>query len=104
MIRRPPRSTRTDTLFPYTTLVRTGSYLHALDTCNVLEFTMPQKYLVWRQNKGEQHMYAQWLEFLLVQNAALLGQLPISHGSFARGRNVAGQFCNSSQRHLLVEK
>src|SRR3546814_9811102 len=25
MIRRPPRSTRTDTLFPYTTLVRSGS-------------------------------------------------------------------------------
>src|SRR3546814_14200239 len=28
MIRRPPRSTRTDTLFPYTTLVRSGP-LHA---------------------------------------------------------------------------
>src|SRR3546814_8594994 len=28
MIRRPPRSTRTDTLFPYTTLFRSG--VHAL--------------------------------------------------------------------------
>src|SRR3546814_2213305 len=27
MIRRPPRSTRPDTLFPYTTLVRSGRYL-----------------------------------------------------------------------------
>src|SRR3546814_17823064 len=27
MIRRPPRSTRTDTLFPYTTLFRSGSRL-----------------------------------------------------------------------------
>src|SRR3546814_12842375 len=26
MIRRPPRSTRTDTLFPYTTLFRSGEY------------------------------------------------------------------------------
>src|SRR3546814_1078632 len=26
MIRRPPRSTRTDTLFPYTTLFRSGDY------------------------------------------------------------------------------
>src|SRR3546814_4532628 len=26
MIRRPPRSTRTDTLFPYTTLFRSGVY------------------------------------------------------------------------------
>src|SRR3546814_10402700 len=29
MIRRPPRSTRTDTLFPYTTLFRSGSPLAA---------------------------------------------------------------------------
>src|SRR3546814_13592061 len=28
MIRRPPRSTRTDTLFPYTTLFRSGHHLH----------------------------------------------------------------------------
>src|SRR3546814_5966143 len=30
MIRRPPRSTRTDTLFPYTTLFRSGQKLRAL--------------------------------------------------------------------------
>src|SRR3546814_4034148 len=29
MIRRPPRSTRTDTLFPYTTLFRSGGRCHA---------------------------------------------------------------------------
>src|SRR3546814_12049331 len=28
MIRRPPRSTRTDTLFPYTTLFRSGDRVH----------------------------------------------------------------------------
>src|SRR3546814_14482370 len=32
MIRRPPRSTRTDTLFPYTTLFRSGREGLALDT------------------------------------------------------------------------
>src|SRR3546814_5180069 len=31
MIRRPPRSTRTDTLFPYTTLFRSGSWTDASD-------------------------------------------------------------------------
>src|SRR3546814_3701798 len=31
MIRRPPRSTRTDTLFPYTTLFRSGGQLHIGD-------------------------------------------------------------------------
>src|SRR3546814_13822522 len=30
MIRRPPRSTRTDTLFPYTTLFRSGDPRHAV--------------------------------------------------------------------------
>src|SRR3546814_1281364 len=30
MIRRPPRSTRTDTLFPYTTLFRSPSVLDAI--------------------------------------------------------------------------
>src|SRR3546814_12042652 len=29
MIRRPPRSTRTDTLFPYTTLFRSARHAHA---------------------------------------------------------------------------
>src|SRR3546814_2359184 len=37
MIRRPPRSTRTDTLFPYTTLVRSATLRHS------------------RQSEGEQH-------------------------------------------------
>src|SRR3546814_16080493 len=32
MIRRPPRSTRTDTLFPYTTLFRSGVEGHLLHT------------------------------------------------------------------------
>src|SRR3546814_16996955 len=31
MIRRPPRSTRTDTLFPYTTLFRSSSQSHVED-------------------------------------------------------------------------
>src|SRR3546814_19316560 len=30
MIRRPPRSTRTDTLFPYTTLFRSGVQAHSV--------------------------------------------------------------------------
>src|SRR3546814_6943566 len=36
MIRRPPRSTRTDTLFPYTTLFR--SIAHDLDVAEAFEF------------------------------------------------------------------
>src|SRR3546814_20939461 len=36
MIRRPPRSTRTDTLFPYTTLFRSGQALADVDHAGVL--------------------------------------------------------------------
>src|SRR3546814_1810231 len=39
MIRRPPRSTRTDTLFPYTTLFRSLTGL----TQRLLEFIEPQR-------------------------------------------------------------
>src|SRR3546814_2458443 len=42
MIRRPPRSTRTDTLFPYTTLFR---------SCEVGQFASPDNQAV-RQKKG----------------------------------------------------
>src|SRR3546814_10696379 len=41
MIRRPPRSTRTDTLFPYTTLCRSGHKalpLRATDRCAQVRF------------------------------------------------------------------
>src|SRR3546814_5576325 len=41
MIRRPPRSTRTDTLFPYTTLFRSrGAAAAAIS--NILEWDMPK--------------------------------------------------------------
>src|SRR3546814_20598033 len=40
MIRRPPRSTRTDTLFPYTTLFRSGWLL--------LSFEVSWSLLLWR--------------------------------------------------------
>src|SRR3546814_20048306 len=33
MIRRPPRSTRTDTLFPYTTLFRSSWHVRRLQEC-----------------------------------------------------------------------
>src|SRR3546814_16893087 len=43
MIRRPPRSTRTDTLFPYTTLFRSlyGLGMLPAGRTTILAFTMP---------------------------------------------------------------
>src|SRR3546814_14710033 len=45
MIRRPPRSTRTDTLFPYTTLVRSGHDPRWRDHGAVLEWSFGQTYV-----------------------------------------------------------
>src|SRR3546814_10223400 len=44
MIRRPPRSTRTDTLFPYTTLFRSKKHLRAQEIAR--ENRLPCIYLV----------------------------------------------------------
>src|SRR3546814_5569830 len=57
MIRRPPRSTRTDTLFPYTTLFRSGAVLQ----------------LVWHAGAVEQRLGADDVTGLLGRHAGLRG-------------------------------
>src|SRR3546814_8935895 len=47
MIRRPPRSTRTDTLFPYTTLFRSGS-MGAAEAC----YSAARQYTLDRRQFG----------------------------------------------------
>src|SRR3546814_4386089 len=70
MIRRPPRSTRTDTLFPYTTLFRSddekaesdvarGGVAHVLEQFGGLAM-LAQSFLLnrprtYRQNRSEEH-------------------------------------------------
>src|SRR3546814_12984829 len=44
MIRRPPRATRTDTLFPDTTLFRSGHYMD--------QFTFAERATDWRGNNN----------------------------------------------------
>src|SRR3546814_8175191 len=45
MIRRPPRSTRTDTLFPYTTLFRSPHRSMPADTCPASTPRLSSKYV-----------------------------------------------------------
>src|SRR3546814_13428927 len=50
MIRRPPRSTRTDTLFPYTTLFRSREGPHHIDEIFVLALgTVPHVVIAMRE-------------------------------------------------------
>src|SRR3546814_3918090 len=53
MIRRPPRSTRTDTLFPYTTLFRSHLGLHLLEPSSILRGQVLQ---VGRQASGARRL------------------------------------------------
>src|SRR3546814_5714250 len=49
MIRRPPRSTRTDTLFPYTTLFRSA--------INTATESSPGRYIKWERNSFDRLVY-----------------------------------------------
>src|SRR3546814_5199088 len=53
MIRRPPRSTRTDTLFPYTTLFRGGNMLKYLIACSAAALAASGVHAQAADNKAE---------------------------------------------------
>src|SRR3546814_10694918 len=59
MIRRPPRSTRTDTLFPYTTLFRSyrrsGSGWKELPYCGFRNSASPCQSSIIRDSRSEEH-------------------------------------------------
>src|SRR3546814_15732187 len=63
MIRRPPRSTRTDTLFPYTTLFRSGLIRGRLTKTLVVEaYSMSP----WRKHRWHSSPYLAFLEIFIV--------------------------------------
>src|SRR3546814_13341128 len=57
MIRRPPRSTRTDTLFPYTTLFRSFglAYFATTTLCHVLGRQLRATEALAEQRRSEEH-------------------------------------------------
>src|SRR3546814_2440080 len=55
MIRRPPRSTRTDTLFPYTTLFRSEEFPGAFDSPNTSKWTANAALFYDTPKRSEEH-------------------------------------------------
>src|SRR3546814_4124801 len=76
MIRRPPRSTRTDTLFPYTTLFRSQSGVELPHTSHIL-ITIAEEV-----GQGASHgLHADVAEMLSIDNAVCApGQHSIENG------------------------
>src|SRR3546814_5889781 len=78
MIRRPPRSTRTDTLFPYTTLFRSGAKGLAKAALFVggkvhlqVIFSDEARKLLHRVFRHAEHRNAQLVEFVLQRGKIL---------------------------------
>src|SRR3546814_12196819 len=55
MIRRPPRSTRTDTLFPYTTLFRSDGQRPGEDFIGFHQIISFREYKSWKDSKDWGH-------------------------------------------------
>src|SRR3546814_16718588 len=72
MIRRPPRSTRTDTLFPYTTLFRSESTLRQLAGGEVSRHDYGQRGVVAYIETGQPHEDTAWQRFLPTGPLAVL--------------------------------
>src|SRR3546814_12671793 len=61
MIRRPPRSTRTDTLFPYTTLFRSVAVMLQVEEIDDMLDLLAMRQLRAAHRRQEQHLGQQML-------------------------------------------
>src|SRR3546814_19055524 len=57
MIRRPPRSTRTDTLFPYTTLFRSPPWINRF---YILDLSPEKSFVKWAVDQGISVFLVSW--------------------------------------------
>src|SRR3546814_18302462 len=97
MIRRPPRSTRTDTLFPYTTLFRSKTVGRAKDMAMGVAASRRQNEMLRR---GHRLLYFHHpSSFLIVAARLASGFLPASTLSYRfamRNGRMAGRVSNNA--------
>src|SRR3546814_4009253 len=87
MIRRPPRSTRTDTLFPYTTLFRSAQLL-LLPECNFVGFLHRKRRLA---------LTHETMLFLGSVGFFVLGHRPVSHTVAGGAGRTEGPFISADK-------
>src|SRR3546814_1415362 len=84
MIRRPPRSTRTDTLFPYTTLFR--SYIYSQRTGGALQNMMTDE------------------ERALIDNFVQFDDVPVEQRDRAAARELIRELADHRPKFIFVNK
>src|SRR3546814_9802485 len=92
MIRRPPRSTRTDTLFPYTTLFRSAQAERRRAGCGNDQHDLPRRALDqgWRSEEHTSELQSlmriSYAVFCLKKKKNKL-QIKISHNTHSYNKN-----------------
>src|SRR3546814_8747366 len=85
MIRRPPRSTRTDTLFPYTTLFRSpnagscGTAAWRREPVYVIDIETDPLWADYRHLVAGLGLHACWSTPILAQSGEVLGTFALYH-------------------------
>src|SRR3546814_19689841 len=92
MIRRPPRSTRTDTLFPYTTLFRSAQLL-LLPECNFVGFLHRKRRLA---------LTHETMLFLGSVGFIVLGHRPVSHTVAGGAGRTEGPFISADKAFAVT--
>src|SRR3546814_14583613 len=95
MIRRPPRSTRTDTLFPYTTLFRSAVSKEVLPQKRFCADTMANSI------GTDRTMLARETSMAVRAEAALASALASTR---PRARCWLGQITNHTLTHMMAER
>src|SRR3546814_10373368 len=107
MIQRPPRSTRTDTLFPYTTLFR-SSRAHASVALFSFQCSTPVRALLARTGRRRSRTFSVW-EYIMQprseeHTSELKSLMRISYAVFClKKKNILLNSYNSRRHSMLHE-
>src|SRR3546814_14600618 len=84
MLRRPPRSTPTDTLFPYTTLFR-SSFDRPSPGTEAVEWNLNHWARVWEEDCNEDVPFVTELAHWLKRNMPAIDRISLTHNDFRSG-------------------
>src|SRR3546814_1760969 len=109
MIRGPPRSTRTDTLFPYTTLFRSKPAADGKHTIIIADHLNPRPDYIREESAGNDRSGGAWRPFLKGETALFRGDIlgdryyAVTDEGAVRGRLVSIPLASPTDRSTWKE-